>query len=85
MVKICDFGWSTVNSGRNRSFCGTLDYVSPEMVSNKIYDHKIDVWAIGVIIYEMVAGFYNLTFYILFNSTFFNTKYLFLNDNLLFF
>jgi len=26
------------------------------MVSNKIYDYKIDVWAIGVIIYEMVAG-----------------------------
>ena len=31
-IKICDFGWSTVMNKKTKSFCGTLDYVSPEMI-----------------------------------------------------
>lgn len=38
------------------TFCGTLDYVSPEVVSGKDYDFKVDIWSIGVLTYELVTG-----------------------------
>jgi serine/threonine protein kinase len=35
-IKICDFGWSAENVGVRNTFCGTLEYMSPEMLSNKV-------------------------------------------------
>ncbi len=43
------------NSKRN-TFCGTLDYVAPEMVNGNQYDSKSDLWAIGVLTYELLVG-----------------------------
>lgn len=56
-----DFGWSVhVPSGRRLTMCGTLDYLPPEMVdpkrSTKHYGEKVDVWALGVLMYEFVVG-----------------------------
>ncbi|EAR98139.2 protein kinase (macronuclear) [Tetrahymena thermophila SB210] len=60
-VKLCDFGCATFCDNppyqRRRSFCGTLDYVSPEMIQDQIYDKEIDIWAIGVITFELCSGF----------------------------
>ncbi|KAL4495569.1 hypothetical protein ABPG72_020310 [Tetrahymena utriculariae] len=60
-VKLCDFGCATFCDSppyqRRRSFCGTLDYVSPEMIQDQIYDKEIDIWAIGVIAFELCSGF----------------------------
>lgn len=33
-----------------------MGYLSPEIVSNSHYTHKTDIWAVGVILYEMVRG-----------------------------
>lgn len=44
-------------SSRRRTFCGTLDYLSPEMVENKTHDERVDVWAIGILCYEMLVGY----------------------------
>jgi len=57
--KICDFSLSTVvNSYRDRIqdgiTVGTPFYMSPEMVLGEPYDVTIDVWGLGVIIYEMI-------------------------------
>ena len=38
------------------TFCGTLDYASPEIVEHKEYDESVDVWCIGVLTYELLIG-----------------------------
>jgi serine/threonine protein kinase len=37
-IKICDFGWSADNKGKRSTFCGTLDYMSPEMLEGIPHD-----------------------------------------------
>lgn len=57
-VKIADFGWAAKakqNDTRN-TFCGTLCMLAPEIIAGKAYDAKVDVWAIGVLLFEMLMG-----------------------------
>jgi aurora kinase len=57
-IKISDFGWSAhaPNNKSRKTFCGTLDYLPPEMIQNNDYDKSVDIWALGVLIYEFVTG-----------------------------
>jgi len=57
-VKVCDYGFSKELpiGGRARTFTGTYAYLSPELCRRESYDHGVDVWTIGVTIYEMVYG-----------------------------
>lgn len=41
---------------RKNSFVGTAQYVSPEMLTNKEITYMCDIWAFGVIIYQMITG-----------------------------
>jgi len=56
-LKIGDFGWS-VHAPRNRrsTLCGTLDYLSPEMIEGKEHTHLVDVWSLGVLLFEFLVG-----------------------------
>mmetsp|Transcript_6796 Transcript_6796/g.15953 ORF Transcript_6796/g.15953 Transcript_6796/m.15953 type:complete len:380 (-) Transcript_6796:121-1260(-) len=67
-VKIADFGLSALTPADDTSMatvCGTPDYLAPEVIviaaegphSRKKYDAKVDVWAIGVILYTMICGY----------------------------
>jgi len=38
------------------TFCGTFDYLSPEMLENEPHDLGVDVWAAGVLVFEMLSG-----------------------------
>ena len=56
-VKLCDFGWSTHTIDERRmTFCGTVDYVAPELIYQEPYDDKIDIWAVGILSYELLTG-----------------------------
>eukprot|EP00899_Mesostigma_viride_P012053 jgi/Mesvir1/20849/Mv07940-RA.1 len=56
-LKIADFGWSvhTPNS-RRQTLCGTLDYLPPEMVEGKDHGTNVDVWSLGVLLFEFLFG-----------------------------
>lgn len=49
ILKIADFGWcgSVVGQRRSFSFCGTLDYLAPEMVKGQGHDWRVDIWSLG--------------------------------------
>lgn len=56
-LKIADFGWSVhAPSSRRATMCGTLDYLPPEMIANKKYDEKVDLWSLGILTYEFIVG-----------------------------
>ncbi|CAD6199546.1 unnamed protein product [Caenorhabditis auriculariae] len=56
-IKLADFGWAVVSDhSMRKTICGTLDYLPPEMVSNKEHNHTVDIWAMGILLYEMVCG-----------------------------
>lgn len=56
--KICDFGWSTeIGKTEERgTFCGTYEYMAPEIYENEKYNGSVDVWSMGVLLYEMFHG-----------------------------
>jgi serine/threonine protein kinase len=38
------------------TFCGTLEYMSPEMITNGSHNHTLDVWCLGILLYELLHG-----------------------------
>ena len=54
-VKICDFGWAVHSHLLRRTCCGTPIYLSPEVLSSQLYDNKVDVWAVGILTYELLC------------------------------
>eukprot|EP00742_Colponemidia_sp_Colp-10_P004979 GILJ01005320.1.p1 GENE.GILJ01005320.1~~GILJ01005320.1.p1 ORF type:complete len:912 (-),score=162.78 GILJ01005320.1:118-2697(-) len=57
-VKLADFGWSNVlnKSQVRNTFCGTLDYLAPEMINGAGHDESLDLWHMGVLLYEFLVG-----------------------------
>jgi len=54
-IKLCDFGWSTRRITEKRlTFCGTYEYMAPEIVYKKPYDYRVDIWSLGVLLYELI-------------------------------
>ena len=47
---------------QRQTFCGTLDYVPPEIVTGDFYDEKADVWCLGVLCYELCTGIFKFYF-----------------------
>ena len=57
-VKLCDFGWSCeTEKGRARTtLCGTYEYMSPEIIFLSKHNNKVDIWCLGILLYEMLHG-----------------------------
>ena len=57
VIKIADFGIAIYTGDNLRnSYCGTPDYMSPELVEGKEYSYSVDIWSVGVMAYEFLVG-----------------------------
>ncbi|EGR29972.1 protein kinase domain protein, partial [Ichthyophthirius multifiliis] len=58
IAKLADFGYSRKSNQQNirNTFCGTLDYLSPEIINGQNYDIYVDIWAFGVLTYQLLQG-----------------------------
>uniref|UniRef100_A0A171AUD1 Camp-dependent protein kinase catalytic subunit-like protein n=1 Tax=Triatoma infestans TaxID=30076 RepID=A0A171AUD1_TRIIF len=56
-LKLTDFGFCKAIDLRTYTFCGTGEYLAPEMLGTKGYGKAIDWWTFGVLLYELCAGY----------------------------
>ena len=57
-INLTDFGLSkeAVNEEKTFSFCGTVEYMAPEIISRKGHTAAVDWWSFGVLMFEMLTG-----------------------------
>jgi len=66
-VKLADFGLSKIIEGEGQAvmntICGTWAYCAPEVISRKPYDFSVDAWALGVLMFVLLAGYHPFDVY----------------------
>ena len=57
-AKLTDFGWSNYiqEDEKRTTVCGTPIYLAPEIIKEKGHDEKVDIWCIGVLLFELATG-----------------------------
>ena len=58
MAKLTDFGWSNYiqDEKERKTVCGTPIYLSPEIIKEQGHDKRVDIWCIGVLLFELITG-----------------------------
>lgn len=55
-LKVADFGWSNIKDNNRKTYCGTPDYLAPEMIQETGHSEKLDIWTLGILMYELLQG-----------------------------
>ena len=58
VAKLTDFGWSNYiqEDEKRTTVCGTPIYLAPEILEEKGHDEAVDIWCIGVLLFELITG-----------------------------
>lgn len=64
-IVLTDFGLSKIfdenDNGMTQTFCGTAEYLAPEVLLGEAYTFTVDYWSLGTLLYEMLAGVVSYT------------------------
>lgn len=55
-IKLTDFGFSRKIQDKTYTMCGTPEHMAPEIIMGLGYDHRVDWWALGIFMFEILAG-----------------------------
>jgi len=57
-ISLTDFGFAKELVGNNttKTFCGTIEYMSPEMIKGEGYGKATDWWSVGILLFDMLTG-----------------------------